>query len=351
MTKEAASDGRPAQVFTLVNAQGTLFSFMDIGATWLSCLVLVEGKAREVLLGVSLMAQHRQQSVYLGATVGRYANRIQAGQFNCQGKVYQLDTNQSGNCLHGGPSGFDQRRWRAEHVDSQTLVFTLRSEDGDQGFPGNLSVQVCYELSDDNELTIRYTATVDKSCPVNLTNHAYFNLMGADRGLDCLAHQLQVNAAYYLPTDENGIPLGELKPVADTGFDFTRSKTICRDFMVDEDQKRTSGYDHSFLLNLECRGGKAVAARVISPDRMITLEVLTTKPAMQLYTGNFLAGTPDRSGGEYLEQAGFALETQFLPDSPNHPQWPQPSCILQPGERYQHSTTYRFITHEMDTAR
>ncbi len=344
MTKGAAYDGHPARVFTLVNAQGTSFSFMDIGATWLSCRVLVEGKVREVLLGVSSMAQHHQQSAYLGATIGRYANRIQGGQFHCNGQRYQLDTNQFGNCLHGGPNGFDQRRWLAELVDPRTLVFTLRSEDGDQGFPGNLCAQVRYALSDDNEITISYIATVDKPCPVNLTNHAYFNLMGADTGGDCLAHRLQVNAAYYLPTDEKGIPLGELKPVVDTGFDFTRSKTIGRDFMVDEDQKMTSGYDHAFLLAPECLGGSVVAARVISPDRMITLEVLTTKPAMQLYTGNFLAGTPNRTCGEYLNQAGFALETQFLPDSPNHPEWPQPSCILQPGERYQHSTIYRFIT-------
>ncbi len=344
MTAEAAYDGRSAQVFTLSNAQGMTVTFMDIGATWLSCQVMVAGKAREVLLGVSTMSQHRQQLAYLGATVGRYANRIKAGRFCYQEQEYQLKNNQAGNCLHGGPNGFDQRRWRVEQSDAQILVFSLHSQDGDQGFPGNLAAQVRYELSDDNELKVSYTATIDSPCPVNLTNHAYFNLMGAEAGHDCLAHQLQINSAYYLPTDNKGIPLGALKPVLNTGFDFTSSKMIGRDHLVDEDQKRACGYDHSFLLNDGCHDGKAVAARAVSPDGKLMVEVTTTKPAIQLYIGNFLGGCPNRSGGEYANLAGFALETQYLPDSPNHPEWPQPSCFLLPEQNYRHSTAYRFTT-------
>ena len=341
MTAEAAYDGRPAQVFTLSNTQGMTVTFMDIGATWLSCQVMVAGKAREVLLGVSTMSQHQQQLAYLGATVGRYANRIKAGRFSYQDQEYQLKNNQAGNCLHGGPNGFDQRRWHVEQSGEQVLLFSLHSQDGDQGFPGNLAAQVRYELSDENEVTVSYTAMVDKPCPVNLTNHAYFNLMGAEAGHDCLEHQLQINAAEYLPTDNKGIPLGDLKPVDGTGFDFTSSKTIGRDYLLDEDQKRASGYDHSFLLNDACHGGKAIAARAVSPDGKLMLEVTTTKPAVQLYIGSFLVGCPNRTGGEYANLAGFALETQFLPDSPNHPEWPQPSCILLPDQTYRHSTVYR----------
>ncbi|MCG7588540.1 galactose-1-epimerase [Photobacterium sp. OFAV2-7] len=342
MTAEAAYDGRPAQVFSLTNAKGMTVTFMDIGATWLSCQVLVEGQSREVLLGVSSMPQHQQQMAYLGATVGRYANRIRAGQFSYQEQDYQLKTNQAGNCLHGGPNGFDQRRWQVELAEPQVLIFSLQSADGDQGFPGNLTTRVRYELTDDNEVTIHYSATVDKPCPVNLTNHAYFNLMGAEAGHDCLAHQLEINAAYYLPTDNRGIPQEGLKPVVNTGFDFTVSKLIGQDYMADEDQKRASGYDHSFLLNDECQGGETVAARATSPDGKLMLEIETTKPAIQLYIGNFLIGCPNRSGSQYANLAGFALETQFLPDSPNHPEWPQPSCILKPEQSYQHSTVYRF---------
>lgn len=343
MTQEVAFDGRPAKIFTLVNANGMSVSFMDIGATWLSCQVMVEGKAREVLLGVSSMAQHRQQSAYLGATVGRYANRIKSGKFSYQDQEYQLQPNQAGNCLHGGPDGFDKRRWNVELSEPKVLVFSLLSEHGDQGFPGNLMVQVRYELSEDNEVTVRYSGTIDKACPVNLTNHAYFNLMGAEAGHDCLKHQLLINAAYYLPTDDKGIPQEELRSVTNTSFNFAISKTIGQDFMIDEDQKRASGYDHSFLLTDECRDGAVIAARAISPDGKLTLEVATTKPAIQLYTGNFLAGCPNRSGREYSNWAGFALETQFLPDSPNHPEWGQPSCILLPKQSYQHRTVYRLI--------
>ncbi|MCW8327720.1 galactose-1-epimerase [Photobacterium sp. SDRW27] len=342
MTQEPASDGKPAQLITLINPNGMTVTLMDIGATWLSCLVPVGRELREVLLGVSTMAQFNQQQAYLGATVGRYANRINQGKFSFNGESYQVATNQFENCLHGGPNGFNRRRWKVETQDEQQVAFSLTSEDGDQGFPGTLLVTVSYTLTNDNAVEIKYYVKTDKACPVNLTNHGYFNLQGDLCGENCLAHRLTIAADYFLPTDDKGIPKGELRAVANTGFDFREGKNIDADFLQDEEQQLASGYDHSFLLARTCKDAENIAARAISPDGLLAMEVLTTKPAMQLYTGNFLAGCPNREGGEYQNYAGFALETQYLPDSPNHPEWPQESCILMPETEYDHSTVYRF---------
>jgi len=342
MTQDIAFDGSPAKIFTLTNSSGMSVSFMDIGATWLSCCVNLGDTTREVLLGVATMKQHQQQQAYLGATVGRYANRIESGRFVINGEVHQVLTNQSGNCLHGGPDSFTHRRWLTEEVSEQRVVFTLESPDGDQGFPGKVNTSVSYTLTDKNEVVIAYSATTDKACPINLTNHAYFNLLGTDLQSDCLGHSIMMNASQYLPSDKNGIPVNDLKEVQGTSFDFMQAKVLKQDFMADHDQQLAAGYDHSFLLEMECHQGNATAASVISPDGKLRLELKTTKPAIQLYTGNYLAGCPNREGGEYVNHAGFALETQFLPDSPNHPEWQQPSCIVQPEQRYEHQTTYRF---------
>nr|WP_041394338.1 galactose-1-epimerase [Photobacterium profundum] len=354
MTQDIAFDGSPAKIFTLTNSNGMSVSFMDIGATWLSCCVDLGETTREVLLGVATMKQHQQQQAYLGATVGRYANRIESGRFVINGETHQVLTNQAGNCLHGGPDSFTHRRWLVEGLveelvegvveesREQTIVFTLESPDGDQGFPGKVNASVSYTLTNKNEVVIAYSATTDKACPINLTNHAYFNLLGADAQSDCLGHSLTMNASQYLPSDESGIPVGALKEVQGTSFDFMQSKELKQDFMADRDQQLAAGYDHSFLLETECHQGHATAASVTSPDGKLRLELQTTKPAIQLYTGNYLAGCPNREGGEYVNHAGFALETQFLPDSPNHPEWQQPSCIVQPEQTYKHQTTYRF---------
>ncbi len=342
MGKSEAYDGLPAKVITLTNRIGMQVAFMDIGATWLSCLVPVQERKREVLLGVTNMTDFDKQSSYMGVTVGRYANRIANGQFEVDDKAYQVLTNQAGNALHGGPNGFDKRRWQVEAQSETHVVFTLNSEDGDQGFPGNLTVSVRYEITDDNDVTIRYFAQTDKATVVNLTNHGYFNLLGAESGFDCLDHILSVNSAQYLPTTEVGIPLGELESVDGTGFDFREPKVISQQFMQDEQQVPARGFDHSYLLNTDTQSGTC-AATVTSPDSLITLKLYTDKPAMQLYTGNWLEGTPNRQDGEYVAHAGVALETQFLPDSPNHPEWPQPSCILQPSEEYSFYTRYQFV--------
>lgn len=342
MTKEAASDGRLAQLFELKNENGMRAVFMDIGATWLSCKVPVKGKLREVLLGQSTMADFEKQQSYMGVTVGRYANRIANGKFNIDDTKYQVEINQAGNTLHGGPEGFNKRRWIVVKEATNCVEFSLVSPDGDQGFPGELTVNVKYQLSDDNEVVISYSANTTKSTPINLTNHAYFNLLGADSGHLGLDHILSINSEQFVPTTEFGIPKGGWKKVKNTNFDFTDPKVISQDFMFDKDQEKAKGYDHSFVLDKACAKGEC-AASLTSPDSLVTLHVSTSKPAMQLYTGNWLESTPNRVGGEYQDYSGIALETQFLPDAINHPEWDHPSCLLGPSEIYQHETRYQFI--------
>jgi aldose 1-epimerase len=350
MVTEPALDGKLAKVFVLSNKHGMQVTLMDIGATWLSCELPVDESLRDVLLGVNTMAEHQAQDAYLGATVGRYANRIKNGQFSIGDDSYQIVTNQGQNTLHGGTVGFDKRRWYVEQHSEQEIVFSLASNDGEQGFPGNLLVRVSYHLSDENALTIHYLALSDKACPVNLTNHAYFNLSGGEAGLDCLTHQMMINADQYVPSDETGIPTGDFKSVAQTGFDFRHSKEIGCDFLTDTDQKLAAGYDHSFIINSRSsaitNSTSSVmnerAVEVISPDKKVKLTVCTTKPAVHLYTGNFLAGLNNRVGGQYQNQAGFALETQFLADAPNHLEWQQPNPILNAGDLYDHKTRFSF---------
>ncbi|PMN97889.1 galactose-1-epimerase [Vibrio sp. 10N.222.55.F9] len=341
MTQTPAYDGQPAQLVTLSNTHGMQVTFMDIGATWLSCILPVKGNKREVLLGVNSMENFEKQASYMGTTVGRYANRIANGRFKIDGQNYKLETNQAGNTLHGGPNGFDKRRWNIAEQTETSVVFSLESADGDQGFPGNLNVSVRYDITEDNRVSINYSATTDKPTVVNLTNHAYFNLLGAEAGHDCLSHIVSINANQFLPTNSVGIPLGNLKSVKSTSFDFNQPMMISERLLGDEQQKAAKGYDHSFLLADGCKRTQC-AATVTSPDALVTLKVFSTKPAMQLYTGNWLGGTPNRSGGSYEDYAGLALETQFLPDSPNHPEWKQDSCILKPEQEYNYSTCYQF---------
>lgn len=342
MTEQLAYDGQPAQLFELTNVSGVRIVLMDIGATWLSCrLPLACGELREVLLGVGTMADFERQSSYMGVTVGRYANRIANGRFTLDGQSYQLSVNQAGNCLHGGISGFDKRRWQVIEQQSNTIIFGLSSADGDQGFPGNLDVQLRYQLHDDGRFDIEYTAHCDKATPINLTNHAYFNLNGSESELDARSHQLQIEADCYLPTNENGIPVGDLVSVEGTGFDFRRVKSVAQDLLADEQQQAAKGYDHSYWFDPQ-RDTSVPVATLTSQDQQVSVSVITDKPAMQLYCGNWLAGTPARAGKEYADYAGLALETQFLPDSPNHPQWPQSGVILRPGEEYRYQTTFQF---------
>jgi len=335
-----APDGEAAKVITLANSHGMSASFMDIGATWLSCKVAVDDSQREVLLGVASLDAFYRQSAYMGCSVGRYANRIANGQYSQQGEVIQLKTNQAGNTLHGGPDGWSHRRWQVVAQSKQHVVFELFSPDGDQGFVGNVTASVCYTLTEQGSVDIEYRAQSDKRTPVCMTNHAYFNLQGADSGESCKTHRLRIDAEQFLPVNETGIPCGELASVAQTGFDFRALKQIGKDFGMDAQQQAAKGYDHAFLLTPQRRLDKACIA-VHSPDDKVKLSVFTNQPAVQLYTGNWLAGNPSREGGEYDDYAGFALEAQVLPNSPNHPEWPQPSCFIEPGQPYFHSTRYQ----------
>lgn len=341
MAQDPSFDGEPAKLVHLVNSHGMTASFMDIGATWLSCTLPVEGTPREILLRSPNMIENMNQNAYFGSVVGRFANRIGKGRFEVEGRSYQLGINNGENSLHGGVEGFDKRRWRILEQSSQQVVFTLHSPDGDQGYPGNLDATVTYSLTDDNQLSIVYDANTDKTCPVNLTNHAYFNLAGENSGAKSLDHTLQLYARHYLPTDAGLIPTGELKPVEGTSFDFTQPKLISAEFLTDQDQKTAGGYDHAFVFLPEVTDGTSVAAILISPGEDVVMKVKTTKPAVQFYSGNFLAGTPGVSR-EYVPYDGLALETQYFPDGPNKPQWGLNTGVLCPGERYQHQTVYQF---------
>lgn len=240
-----------------------------------------------------------------------------------------LSPSQGVNQLHGGPEGFDKRRWQIVNQNDRQVLFALSSDDGDQGFPGNLGATVQYRLTDDNRISITYRATVDKPCPVNMTNHVYFNLDGEQS--DVRNHKLQILADEYLPVDEGGIPHDGLKSVAGTSFDFRSAKIIASEFLADDDQRKVKGYDHAFLLQAK-DDGKKVAAHVWSADEKLQLKVYTTAPALQFYSGNFLGGTPSRGTEPYADWQGTALESEFLPDSPNHPEWPQPDCFLRPAK-------------------
>ncbi|XHY19888.1 Aldose 1-epimerase [Vibrio sp. NH-UV-68] len=341
MGQTPSFDGQVAQLIHLANDNGMTVSFMDIGATWLSCTLPVKGESREILLRSPNMAEHIKQSAYFGSIVGRFANRIALGRFEIEGKQYQVGVNNGENSLHGGIDGFDKRRWAVAEHSANHVVFRLHSADGDQGYPGNLDVSVTYTLTDENALVIGYQASTDKTCPVNLTNHAYFNLAGEGSGAKSLEHQLQLNAEGYLPTDSGLIPSGEIKAVQGTSFDFTQPKNIGSEFLTEPDQKTAGGYDHAFVFEPQVTDGQTVAAILRSPQQDVTMKVKTTKPAVQFYSGNFLAETPGLSK-TYELYDGLALETQFFPDGPNKPDWGVNRGVLTPGGSYQHQTVYQF---------
>lgn len=335
-------DGQAPNLIELSHSSGVQLTLMDWGGTWLSCRVIVDGAPREVLLGCATLDDYFTQTAYLGATVGRYANRIGHARFTRDGLEYRLTPTEGGHQLHGGPLGFSQRRWAIVEQSTEHVVLGIESADGDQGFPGNMKATVCYRLLPNAQISMAYSATVDAPCPVNMTNHAYFNLDGA--ATDVRQHTLQIVAPSYLPTDPELIPNGGLATVDGTSFDFRSPKRIGRDFLADDQQKQAKGYDHAFLLDEACRDMAKVAATAVSADGRLAMDLLTTKPALQFYSGNYLTGVSARHGGSYEAHQGLALETQFLPDSPNHPEWPHADCWLQPGETYQHTTVLVFRT-------
>ncbi|MGL4827631.1 MAG: galactose-1-epimerase [Vibrionaceae bacterium] len=346
MTQTPALDGLPAKIIHLHNASGMTVSLMDIGATWLSCNLPAYGARREVLLRSPNMLEHQRQGAYFGATVGRVANRIARASFELNGGRFALNANEGEKCLHGGKVGFDKRRWHIESASAQRAVFSLASVDGDQGFPGNLQVRVSFELDDNNQVTVRYEAHCDADCPVNLTNHAYFNLSGeacaSDPQSNALAHQLQICASHYLPVDAQMLPVGTMQPVAGSSFDFTSRQRIGARIADPAVQQFAQGYDHSFVLDGDKTDGEQTALTLLCPLQQVRLEIATTMPAVQVYSGNFLSGNKGLSC-EYADHAGVALETQFFPNAVNVPAWKAQSGLLKAGQKYAHHTRYRFF--------
>ncbi|RKF17840.1 galactose-1-epimerase [Alginatibacterium sediminis] len=335
-----APDGAPARVFTIRNQGGSTARICDYGATLLSLqLVLADGELREVVLGCDQLEDYLNQSSFLGATVGRFANRIAGASLERAGKTYTLNANEGDNCLHGGAQGFDKKRWTVTHQSSESLTLELVSSDGDQGFPGECKVKLTYRISEKDQLTLDYHASVDQECPVNLTNHSYFNLDGIAG--DIGHHSLSIDADQYLPVNAQGLPESEPVDLSDTAFDFRTMKDIRSNWREVSDDLTHRGYDHSYILNQPSI--TKPFAHAVSSDNLVEMKVYTTKPAVQLYTGQYLQGTMGHKGLRYQNRDGFCLETQFLPDSPANPQW-HGDVWLKPGQAYRHQTCYEFIT-------
>jgi len=334
----ATPDGQSVNLYSCTNAQGWVMKLMTYGATVVQLRAPDrEGKMENITLGFDSLDGYLGDHPYFGATVGRYANRIAGGQFTLDGKQYTLATNNGPNHLHGGNVGFSRVVWDAAPVKTDKAVgveFTYVSPDGDEGYPGRLTVTVTYTLTNENAMRIDYEAVTDQATPINLTNHCYWNLSGEGSG-KILDHQLMLNADQYLPVDDTLIPTGKLAAVAGTPFDFRQPHRIGA--RIDQVSGDPPGYDHCFVLRNQ-DGDMALAARVTEPDSGRVLEILTTQPGIQFYTGNFLDGS-DANGG-YGRNEGFCLETQHYPDSPNQSAFP--SVILRPGDTYRQSTIHRF---------
>ncbi len=338
-----APDGAAISVYTLTNKNGLEARIITYGGTMVSLKTPDRnGKLADVVLGFDTVDGYVKTTSYFGALIGRYGNRIGGAQFKLGGVEYKLPKNDGQNSLHGGSPGFDKRVWTARELPDGGLELTYLSKDGENGYPGNLRAVVAYHLTDANELRIDYSATTDKPTVVNLTNHSYFNLKGAGSG-DILGHLLTLNASRFTPVDSGLIPTGELRSVAGTPFDFRKPVAIgARIGQNDEQLKLGKGYDHNFVLD-RSGAGLALAARVEEPGSGRVMEVLTTEPGIQFYSGNFLDGSAKGKGGvAYAYRSGFCLETQHYPDSPNKPAFP--STELKPGQKYQSTTVYRFLT-------
>lgn len=337
-------DGQAVDIYTLKNARGAEARITTYGGAVVSLKVPDRaGKFDDVVLGFDDIEGYQKTTTYIGSLVGRYANRIAKGRFTLDGKEYTLATNNGENHLHGGLRGFDKVVWKARPLavrGGSALELTYLSKDGEEGYPGNLNVRVVYTLTDANELKIDYYATTDKDTVINLTNHNYYNLAGQGSG-DILGHLLTLNASRFTPTDAGAIPTGELRPVKGTPFDFTRPTAIGARIEQDEEQlKLGKGYDHNFVVNGRA-GVLRLAARVTEPTTGRAMEVWTTEPGVQLYTGNYLDGSDIGKGGKpYRYRYGFCLETQHFPDSPNHPAFP--STVLRKGGRFRSTTVYKF---------
>jgi len=339
------SDGTPVDLYVLTNVHGMVAKIMTFGGIVTELHVPDRaGKMDDVVLGFKDIKTYEAGHPYFGAATGRVANRIAKGKFTLGGQDYTLAVNNGPNHLHGGLKGFDKVHWKgaiASAAEGPSVKFTYLSPDGEEGYPGNLNSTVTYTLTNKNELKIDYKATTDKPTPVNLTNHSYFNLAGEGTG-DILGHELMLEADRYTPTDDTFIPTGQISPVKGTPLDFTKPTKIgARIGQISGDP---GGYDHNFVLN---HGGKSLGlgARVYEPKTGRVMEMWTTEPGVQFYTGNFLDGTlKGKRGGIYKKNNAFCLEAQHYPDSVNQPNFP--STILTPGKTYTQTTIYRFLTRQ-----
>jgi aldose 1-epimerase len=339
------STGEAVQLYTLSNKSGMEVGILDYGGIIVSLLAPDnKGHYKDVVLGFETLADYETRNPYFGALVGRYANRIAGGKFSLDGREYKLVQNNGNNHIHGGTKGFDKVIWEAnsiEYADRVSLELSYTSKDLEEGYPGNLVCHVVYTLTDQNELQVTYRATTDKKTIVNLTQHSYFNLSG-DFSNTVLDHALFLAADAFVPVNDELIPTGAYAAVEGTPFDFRVSKTLGKDIEDVHEQIRIGqGYDHSWVLK-DYNEKIRLAARVVHPETGRTMEVYTTEPGIQLYTGNFLDGTlPAKGGGTYGRRSGFCLETQHHPDSPNQPEFP--SVVLEPGQTYRSETVFKFL--------
>ncbi|MHA4845651.1 aldose epimerase family protein [Flavitalea antarctica] len=329
-------DGIEIVQYTLTNKNGMAVKIISLGATVTGIMVPDRNKEMgDVVLGFDSLAGYMDPSnSFFGVIAGRYANRIAKGQFVLNGETYTLAKNNNGNSLHGGLKGFDKAVWNATtSLADSSLTLKYASKDGEEGYPGNMNVEVRYKLRDDNALEINYTATTDKATPVNLTNHSYFNL-SAGKKSDILDHVLQLKASRFTPVDKTLIPTGKIDNVSGTPMDFRQPKPIGQDIA-----KVEGGFDHNWIFDKDSAALELVG-KLVDPSSGRTMELWTTEPAVQFYSGNFLKGQEGKNGMKYNKHAGLCLEAQHYPDSPNQPSFP--STILEPGQTYKQTTIYKF---------
>lgn len=340
--------GKKTDLYLLKNEQIEVY-ITNYGGRIVSLLTPgKKGVMGDVVLGFKSIADYlKAKTPFHGCIIGRYGNRIAKGSFELDGTTHQLPINNNENHLHGGPDGFHNQVWDVVAVDENSIAMTYLSKDGEMGYPGNLSVEVTYAINEKNELSIAYKATTDKATPINLTNHAFFNLAGQAKG-SINDHLLMINADHFTPVDEGLIPLGETRSVEDGPFDFRRAKTIGRDLNQQASNtqlRRGGGYDHNFVLNKDSQGRMSLAARVVDPKSGRQMDVFTEEPGIQFYGGNFMDGSDvGKYGTKFEYRASFALETQHYPDSPNQANFP--NTILRPGKTYQTQSIYRFSVAE-----
>lgn len=337
-------NGKQTDLFILKNSQGNEVAVTNYGGAIVAIMMPdKDGNYANLIQGHdNIQDVINSPEPFLSVLIGRYGNRIKEGKFTLHGKEYQLACNNGTNHLHGGPTGFHTKVWDATRMSDNAVVLKYTSPYGEEGFTGELDVWVAYTLTDDNELVIKYQATTNKLTIINLTNHGFFSIQGIGNPTPTIDNIIcEVNADYYIPIDETSIPTGEILKVENTPFDFRQPKPIGQDIDADNEQiKNGQGYDHCFVLNKKEEGELSFAAKIKDPASCRTMEVYTTEPGVQMYTGNFLADFPGQHGATFPRRSAVCFEAQHFPDSPNRPYFP--SVRLRPGETYTQKTIYKF---------